>query len=863
MNVEELNEDGVKDEDESNIENKTDENLMPVFSEWTQQIQEAEKKLVESNSNSSDLNKKDNKNETSQSKQTQVKNRLKNYASSADCGAKILSSSPDSKSTSSVLNDKDEYMLSPCTEKIWFVVELCEAIQASKVELANTELFSSPLKEVTISVSNRFPTRDWTTLGRYQTKNERDLQVFDFVSSIFGKFVRVDLTYTNSEHFCPLSYFRIYGTSEIEAFEVDNEPVAENNLDDVDDEIESEGELKVNDNILNRAGAAVMQMVAKAAEALSKNGNGNRTSHSTKIDINATNCISLSYDLMCLQCANENRRQLEILLTCKDHILYELLDDNVKDHLISSNICSETLGSNLKSVGTTRSSFNFLSSILPTRYLVAMCHLIANDQKTLTQNKNTIQSQLDSKTDELSLKNVSKKENDHCKQTNENNPPVKQSTLADDNDSNASFGLEKLYTKTNQSKDNESNIFNVNNEQSLEKVEQNNEDNSENRMKIETIEVTTPAILVDFNTPPGQLGQTAVKQENLEQRNRQETDQLKIPQQISSNHPESVFLRLSNRIKTLEKNMTLSTQYLEELSKRYKRQIEDLQLAFTKLQSSIDQEMTKGIDRDEKLEQMKFSVQQNFSYLNEKSYFVEITMGVLVLVIIVQMFIILMIYRHVSLLTRKWDSVQSYTDDSVSNLPMTSRKRQRNRVRKISAPNILSQKYSSSNKNDGIFNNVLRTSSVPKMHYTEGFEKKEDKENTLQSLHDVNIQTSLEENDEILIPGFEDLNLKDNDAASETTFKDAESKYIMSLDEPSSTLFHSRNNSLNLDNRRKQKVLIHKKALSESPPNIHQKYFAEHTDRNSQGLLRTQPENGNIVTFKKSNSLKKLFKKIF
>lgn len=176
--------------------------MIPVFSEWTQQqMQEAEKKLVEL-TNSSEPN-KDIKNETLAKHQI-VKMRQKNYAS-PDCGAKILASNPEAQSTSSVLTDKDEYLLSPCTDRIWFVVELCDSVQAQRVELANFELFSSPLKSVTISVSNRFPTRDWTFAGQFEAKNERDIQVFDLSSTLFGKFVRVDLTYTNTEHFCPIS----------------------------------------------------------------------------------------------------------------------------------------------------------------------------------------------------------------------------------------------------------------------------------------------------------------------------------------------------------------------------------------------------------------------------------------------------------------------------------------------------------------------------------------------------------------------------------------------------------------------------------------------------------------------------------
>ncbi|KAA0718441.1 SUN domain-containing ossification factor [Triplophysa tibetana] len=47
-----------------------------------------------------------------------------------------------------------------------------------------------------------------------------------------------------------------------------------------------------------------------------------------------------------------------------------------------------------------------------------------------------------------------------------------------------------------------------------------------------------------------------------------------------SGQKESVFMRLNNRIKVLEMNMSLSGRYLEQLSQRYRRQMEDMQRAF-------------------------------------------------------------------------------------------------------------------------------------------------------------------------------------------------------------------------------------------------------------------------------------------
>uniref|UniRef100_A0A4W5NMR6 SUN domain containing ossification factor n=1 Tax=Hucho hucho TaxID=62062 RepID=A0A4W5NMR6_9TELE len=49
-----------------------------------------------------------------------------------------------------------------------------------------------------------------------------------------------------------------------------------------------------------------------------------------------------------------------------------------------------------------------------------------------------------------------------------------------------------------------------------------------------------------------------------------------------SSQKESVFMRLNNRIKSLEMNMSLSSRYLEELSQRYRKQMEEMQRAFNK-----------------------------------------------------------------------------------------------------------------------------------------------------------------------------------------------------------------------------------------------------------------------------------------
>ena len=63
------------------------------------------------------------------------KRRLRNFASPA-CGAKLLSANAEAQRATAVLSGApDEYLLSPCKARVYFVVELCEAIQPSKVRI--------------------------------------------------------------------------------------------------------------------------------------------------------------------------------------------------------------------------------------------------------------------------------------------------------------------------------------------------------------------------------------------------------------------------------------------------------------------------------------------------------------------------------------------------------------------------------------------------------------------------------------------------------------------------------------------------------------------------------------------------------
>ena len=128
-------------------------------------------------------------------------------------------------------------MLNKCLDRAWFVVELCESIKALKIEIGNFELYSSVPHEIRVSLGNTFPARekDWTTFGTFKAEDDRNLQFFSAEGDVFGKYVKVEiLSHHGTEHYCPISQFKIYGISEIELIGSDDEE--DKNDDDSNDD---------------------------------------------------------------------------------------------------------------------------------------------------------------------------------------------------------------------------------------------------------------------------------------------------------------------------------------------------------------------------------------------------------------------------------------------------------------------------------------------------------------------------------------------------------------------------------------------------------------------------------------------------
>lgn len=276
----------VASESDASVGSKDPEDI-PTFDEWKRKVMEVEKEKTVSTHTSTN-------GAAHPVKKTQ-KN-FNNYAS-VECGAKILGANSEAKSTSSILKENmDLYMLNPCSNKIWFIIELCEPIQLKQLDIANFELFSSTPKEFLVSISDRYPTNKWLKLGTFHARDERTVQSFPLDEHLYAKYVKMFTKYIKvelvshfgSEHFCPLSLIRVFGTSMVEEYEEIADPSErlEEQDDDMDDpagHAHSEGDSK---NLIGSAKDAIFNIVKDIAVVLG--GSDEMPGNKTSQDVNMT-----------------------------------------------------------------------------------------------------------------------------------------------------------------------------------------------------------------------------------------------------------------------------------------------------------------------------------------------------------------------------------------------------------------------------------------------------------------------------------------------------------------------------------------------------------------------------------------------
>ncbi|XP_047116969.1 SUN domain-containing ossification factor isoform X1 [Schistocerca piceifrons] len=682
---------GPPDPSKAETEHSLPEDI-PSFSEWRL------KHLAEDEQKKRDQNNATSPPVTQSRPAGSSKLHSKNYAS-PDCGAKIVAANPEATSASSVLSpSRDEYLLNTCTSRIWFVVELCEAIQAKKIEIANFELFSSPPREFSVYVSDRFPTRDWQNVGNFVAEDERTIQSFNLHPHLFGKFIKVEFhSHYGSEHFCPVSLFRAYGTSEFEVLKtVDQVLEPDENIDD--DDVEDDDEpLDIGkgepSTIFDNARYAILSIVTKAAEALGKSGDSrnntdmqNNTTESFHSQVpSAEPCRSPRHIVVCDNCSDSLYGDVFKLLSCEEENLHALIESPfVSDTIRDSKLCapygldfpSRKLGAPFplkpgKMFGIRQvDPGGYIMALFPPKYIAALCNMLAVFEKRVALNvseelnaspvlESTEKEDTESHIVEDNLENVLKPVPTCTMTTSLSTEPCNISSTAENIDSHvvpvtvshidSSVAAQIKPTKTLERVDDEDvapslltaskvlpssetvvtelppapdtvlkassviqAIDSANGSAQTKAVETKEQLVDSSTSQVEDFglvleeSVTMPVTAEEPAQDNLSLDSLLNELKDLER----VVDTSTAPAVATTMAPpslptqqvqkESVFVRLANKIKALERNMSLSGQYLEELSKRYKKQVEDMQKSFNRTLSVVLDQNRKAEEREKR-----------------------------------------------------------------------------------------------------------------------------------------------------------------------------------------------------------------------------------------------------------------------
>lgn len=628
---------------------------IPSFSEWAQQrLEEAEK-------NKEFLNESVKVNGNAKAKST-AKIRWKNYAS-PDCGAKVVAANSEAVSPSAILSpSKDEYKLNNCNNRIWFIVELCEPIQAKRIEIGNFELFSSSPKEFTVLIGDRFPNRDWSVVGQFSAKDERAVQSFDLQPHLFGRYVKVEVkSYHGSHHFCTITLFRVFGTSELEVLQKE-ELVEAGDADYEDDDLmeplESSDSEAPSKNILNSATDAVYSMIKKAAAVLGNKGNYTEATieeNTTSAIVNSCTCPK--HNVICVDCSDQLFGETFELLSCKRSQIEKLVFiPFISRSVIYSGICMQ-FGINLVDVLIENYEIGFLTSyvsaLFPMKTICALCNHLSvlqnisvlniSQEGSLDMNFNKSIS-LQSETETLLIEPKTTPEPGML-DVEESIPKDLVKEIKIDVNIIDTPSLSKMTDSTIISQIKPTKMISVNNlNESAGSVKEILDESKLDNTNIIDIPISTSPEDLSISstistTPPLSSDKTEDDQTpalvTLESK-KFDTNEALVPGNVedplesliadgntgpspstTTNNPgqESVFLRLSNRIKTLERNMSLSSQYLEELSKRYKKQVEEMQKLFDKTFKTLEEDnkqmKEKNRELEDKLDKITWIIESN------------------------------------------------------------------------------------------------------------------------------------------------------------------------------------------------------------------------------------------------------------
>ena len=484
--------------------------------------------------------------------------------------------------------------------------------------------------------------KDWTLFGTFEAKDERFSQAFvsDSDHGVFGKYVKVEiLSHHGNEYFCPISSFKIYGVSEIELIGADDDDDDDDHDHDHDNvdfhhvspaQPTSESTDARDDSMVFNVIKATFRIIAGV---FAPNEQVKNLDMSHALNQSSLEGFTFLYEISCPSCDDNRLRDVYFLLAFNyAQLSHTLARNQGLKQALARNVC-QYYGFNVqedksnKEATSIQSGFRmveFYATLFGSSQIMALCNLIS----IASGSSPTVQSPIVlppwktrpyEATSTDTVNDTSKAEIIISKNHDQKHPslvPPKETeaiVAADPILSSKSLLPDASFSKSSSIVSKPVVTETV---KTFTGDKQMNVDSSVTSV-IPSVTAKISSIPSSSQPPPSSSSSPsspssaskpkidptpASPSQSSQEPLKDPPDVVIVPPAATSNSDsngqssntggggtpsqvqsqgqrESVWQKLSNKIKSLERNVSLSSGYLEELSVQYKKQIEDLQLA--------------------------------------------------------------------------------------------------------------------------------------------------------------------------------------------------------------------------------------------------------------------------------------------
>jgi hypothetical protein len=143
-------------------------------------------------------------------------------------GGKILTQSDGIRGVSEILGaDSTRYLLTLCTNKVWFTIRLSDDVFVERIGFVASELFASTFRHIQVLGSRQYPTNEWRVLGEVETNPVENQEWFDISASsecskCYVRYIKIRVLshhalegYSN----CALTRVQVFGSTVLQSLD--------------------------------------------------------------------------------------------------------------------------------------------------------------------------------------------------------------------------------------------------------------------------------------------------------------------------------------------------------------------------------------------------------------------------------------------------------------------------------------------------------------------------------------------------------------------------------------------------------------------------------------------------------------------